>query len=488
MKYLVVVHFPLALAIILSSLVVSLGQEKAADLKIEPYVFENAKKEKLEAEIGRLTVPENRRNPKSRLIEIAFVRFKSTSPNPGAPIIYLAGGPGGSGIGAARGSRFPLFMAMREFGDVIALDQRGIGQSKPNLNCRETFGFPLDKALTYQEAIQIVREKSRACAEYWRAQEADLAGYNTIENADDLEDLCKALGAKKVSLWGISYGTHLALATIKRHGKNIDRAILAGIEGLDDTLKPPGDVQQHFSDIARLAKADPNLNAQIPDLLELMKTVHDRLEKEPVTVEITDPKTKQPVKVVIGKYAMQLMAGSAIGTSTITLYPRVYNAASKGDFSEAAQQWLNLSQQSIGTAMGYATDCASGASVERLRRVEREAKQTLVKNTANTFFPDVCDVWGSPDLGKEFRLPAKSDIPILFISGTLDGRTPVGNAEAVLKGFRNGKHLVIEGAWHSDPLFLSSPQIKDVMLEFMRGSTLSTTKIKLAPIKFAPLK
>ena len=120
------------------------AQRKAGDLTIKPYVFENRKGEKVDAELGVLLVPENRRDPQSNLIELAFVRFKSTSKNPGAPIVYLAGGPGGSGIGTATGSRFPLFMAMREIGDVIAFDQRGTGRSKPNLTCYQRFDFPLD--------------------------------------------------------------------------------------------------------------------------------------------------------------------------------------------------------------------------------------------------------------------------------------------------------------------------------------------------------
>ena len=93
------------------------------------------------------------------VLNFAFVRFKSTAPNPGSPIIYLAGGPGGSGIVSARGSRFPLFMAMREFGDVIALDQRGVGQSKPNLVCGESYDLPLDKSLTREEVIRVTRER-----------------------------------------------------------------------------------------------------------------------------------------------------------------------------------------------------------------------------------------------------------------------------------------------------------------------------------------
>src|SRR5206468_946549 len=79
------------------------AQPKAGDLKIKPYVFENGSGEKVDAELGVLFVPENRNDPQSNLIELAFVRFKSTAKNPGPPIVYLAGGPGGSGSGTARG-------------------------------------------------------------------------------------------------------------------------------------------------------------------------------------------------------------------------------------------------------------------------------------------------------------------------------------------------------------------------------------------------
>lgn len=133
----------------------SFAQRRAGDLKVEPYVFENSKKEKIEAELGRLLVPENRSAPKSHLIELVFVRFKSTAKSPGPPIIYLAGGPGNSGIDQARGSRFPLFMAMREFGDVIALDQRGTGLSTPNLACREPLDFPLDAKTPVSNAEEV---------------------------------------------------------------------------------------------------------------------------------------------------------------------------------------------------------------------------------------------------------------------------------------------------------------------------------------------
>src|SRR3546814_18583991 len=80
-------------------------------------------------------------------------------------LVYLAGGPGGSGISAAEGPRFELFMALREVADVIALDQRGTGASAVDPDCqppltaferqvltRDTFEAYLDKAASYCNA------------------------------------------------------------------------------------------------------------------------------------------------------------------------------------------------------------------------------------------------------------------------------------------------------------------------------------------------
>ena len=463
--------------------------QKAGDLKIEPHVFEAAGKQKVDAEFGRLLVPENRLNPNSRLIELAFVRFKSTVQKPGPPIIYLAGGPGGSGITAARGTRFPLFMAMREIGDVIALDQRGVGASKPNLICLQAINYPVDRAPNREEVLELFKKQSRECRERWLGQGVDLTGYNTNESADDLDDLRKALGAEKISLWAISYGTHLALATVRRHEKNIHRAILAGIEGPDHSIKLPSNIQSHLAHLDKLVKADPDLSKDIPDLLGLMKSVLDRVEREPVTVEVTNPQTQQKVKVTINRFALELLTVNSFGSDEAEVPVRFYRMA-KGDYDSAAQAWSRMIGRGlpVGSAMAFMMDCASGVSAERQSRVDREKKTTLLGDTINFPFQGVCDAWNSPDLGPSFRKLVKSRVPALFISGTLDVRTPPSNAEEIRKGFSNSVHLIIDGAVHSDPLFLSSPKIKDVMLEFMKEQPISTTRIALEPLKFTPVK
>jgi pimeloyl-ACP methyl ester carboxylesterase len=474
------------LALLLLAASATLAQH-AGQLKIEPYTFEAANNEKVEAELGRLLVPENRRKSDSKLIELAFVRFKSTLPNPGPPIVYLAGGPGGSGIATARGTRFPLFQAMREIGDVIALDQRGVGLSKPNLVCRERLQIAPDMAHQREVVLEAFRKQARACADSFRAQGVDLNGYNTNENADDLEDLRKALGAPKISLWAISYGTHLATAALKRHEKNIHRVILAGVEGPAHTVKLPSNIQAHLAHIDRLVKADTNLSKAIPDLLGLMKTVLDRVEREPVIVEVNDATTQQKVKVTINKFVLQFLTANLFGSGE-NILPRIYYVMSKGDFSSTGQAWLRTIRSGRGaSAMAAMMDCFSGISPARRQQIAREAKTTLLGDMMDFPSLEVCDAWGHPDLGEAFRQPVKSGVPALFISGTFDVRTPVSNAEEVRRGFRKSEHLIIEGAVHSDPLFLSSPKIKDVMLELMKGQLLSTTKITLPPLRFAAL-
>ena len=461
------------------------AQPKSGALKIKPYTFENDQKEKVDAEFGTLFVPENRSDPESNLIELAFVRFKSTAKNPGPPIVYLAGGPGGSGIGTARGSRFPLFMALREIADVIAFDQRGTGFSKPNLTCLNRLALPLDVPPTREAAIKEMRKNAGDCAFYWRnIQRVDLAGYNTNESADDLEDLRKALGANQISLWTISYGTHLAFAAMRRHPKSIHRAILAGTEGPDHTYKLPGNIQKHLEDLAAVIKADPEVGKEVPDFLGLMKSVFDRLDAKPETVEITDPRTKLKVKVIVNKFVMQYIVANNIGTTVTARFPALFYRAAKGDFTNPAQVWLEQTRSGIGSAMSFMMDCASGQTAARRELIAREAKGTLLEDIFNFPFPDVCTEWNAPDLGDEFRAPLKSDVPVLFISGTLDARTPVSNAEEYRKGFSNSTHMIIEGAVHSDPLFLSSPKIKEGMMEFLRGQPVTATKIQGTPLKF----
>ena len=77
---------------------------------------------------------------------------------------------------------------------------------------------------------------------------------------------------------------------------------------------------------------------------------------------------------------------------------------------------------------------------------------------------------GDPDLGDDFRGPLHSDVPALFVSGTLDGRTPPSNVEELLPGFPNGRHIVIENGEHDyEDLLVRCPALAEAVRAFLCG-------------------
>ena len=450
----------------------------ADNLTVKSYKFEPSSGKAVVAEMGELRVPENRSIENGRTILLRFVKFAGTGKKKGAPIVYLAGGPGGSGIDAARGSRFELFMAMREFGDVIALDQRGTGMSEPDLRCSEPYMIPLDEPTDRAKAGKTIGDSVRQCFERLSKQGIDLSAYNTRESAADLNDLRLALRAPKITLWGISYGTHLALAALKYHGEHIERVILAGVEPLHHTLKLPADQEKMLQSIATLAAKDADVHAVLPDLTGAIRELIEKLAKEPQSVTLTHPLNGQSVKVTVGAFDLQYaLAEMLVGPDSFASMADLIARLQQGDWTALALQAAQAKLGKAPNAMSVAMDCASGASEPWLKQIREQAQTTLLADAINFPAPDICS--GLTDLGDEFRSPFDSPVPALLISGTLDGRTPPSNAEEVVKHMKNAAHLLIEGAGHSDPLFLSSPKILDAMKAFMKGKPPGDLRIEV---------
>jgi pimeloyl-ACP methyl ester carboxylesterase len=478
--------FALTISIFLSTL--CWGQQQFGTVRFEPYDFK-ASDRTVPAELGHLAVPERHEQPKGKQIELAFVRFRSTAAHPRAPIVYLAGGPGNSGIDSARGERLPIFLALRQVADVIALDQRATGLSKPNLDCPQKMVYPLDQPAERETLLRMYRDKSAECAAMWRAKGVDLSAYNTNESADDLESLRKAIGAKNISLWATSYGTHLALATLRRHGGSIERAVLMGVEGPDDTQKLPSDIDKQLKIVLDLAKADPTVRQKIPDLKGTMEKVWDEAAKTPVVI----PASGKRPSVTLGKFDLQRLTVDLLGERgakrwfPATYWGLLHHDYSATIFTAIVNEVAEERQGSVGSAMSYAMDCASCVSAQRRERIAHEAKEFILDHVVDFPFMDVCGAWGVPPLPDTFRSPVQSEVPALFISGTYDGHTSPRSAEEVRRGFSHSSHLVIDGSGHGNELFVSSPEIQTSIVEFFSGRLPPDRTIHLPNLQFAAI-
>jgi pimeloyl-ACP methyl ester carboxylesterase len=471
--------------LVLTLIAGSIGAQTAPrpTMRFSPYLFKAPSGDTIHAELGELTVPERRANPSSRRITLRFVRFRSTAAKPGAPIVYLAGGPGASGIRAAAGPRFPLFMALRELGDVIALDQRGVGQSATMSTCTARTPADLSQPLTRAALVALTREGLTDCIAQWTAAGVDVDGYTTRENAADIEDLRRGLGVPQIALWGISYGSHLGLAVLRYHGASVSRAVFAGIEGLEQTVKRPALTDSLFARVQRLINADTMARVAFGNLDATMRRVHARLDSAPRSITATPPGASAPVTVSIGAFPLQMLVGSMIADpSGMARVPAMYAALDAGHFEVVAAPLLRgLAGSSIYTGMSELMDLASGIDRARLARVTREAERALLGDALNFPMPHVAGIRPSIDLGPGFRAPLRSSVPTLFISGTLDGRTSPAEAAEVRARFSRGRALVVENGGHN--IFEADPRVAEAVVTFLRGG-IPVERIEMAPPRF----
>lgn len=436
--------------------------------------------QQVDAFSGHYFVPENRNNPNSRSIRVNYIRFPATSAHAGSPIVYLAGGPGGSGTGTAKGPRFDLFMALREYGDVIALDQRGTGLSESAPSCTSSVKIEFEQVISQPEIDKRYKTAAQECFAQWQQQEVDIYGYTTVQNAFDIDALRGHLGADKVTLWGISYGSHLALTAMKYMPEHLDKVIIASAEGLNQTVKLPSETDSYFANIQRIIENQP-VKAQVPDFVALMQRVHQKLEKQPV--KLTVPRRKgEPHALLFQKHHMQTLASMMIADPNeyLAMLIQIYVGIDKGNYQllQAVLQRGIFSEEQIGfRLMSLAMDVASGITPERLSVVKKQAATSLLGESLNFPMPALANVDSKLDLGNDFRAPLKSEVPTLLFSGTLDGRTyPTEQKEAV-KGVSNLTHVTVENAGHN--LYTLSPKVLELMKAFLSNLAIKETTIAL---------
>ncbi|MFL6468147.1 MAG: alpha/beta hydrolase [Pyrinomonadaceae bacterium] len=463
-------------------------EQKEGDLRWQPYKIAVEGKS-VDGELGRLAVRENREKPNSRLIEVAFVRLKSTAEKPGFPVIYLDGGPGSSPLGLARVPEYmAAFQKLREVGDVILLDQRGIGLSKPNLTRATPQSLPIDIFANKEKAQAEYTRRFREAAEYFRSQGVDLSGYNSRESAHDVDDIRKALGAAKMNLVGFSYGTHLTFACLRYHSQTINRAAVFGSEGPNHTEKLPSTSDEAVRRLARIVATNPEIGPKMPDLYATLKRVLEKFAKEPAKVTVTDRKTGQPVELLIDDDGLRFLIRIDLGdTNDLPIFPAWFYSMDNGDYS-ILSRFAERRYNQFGAGapvMTVLVDNASGASADRKKKIEKEDKTAILGNIVNFPSFEIPGITDGMDLGDEYRRPLKTGVPTLFVSGDLDNNTQPFQADEIRKTFKTSTHIIIGNAGHESTFVV--PQIQQMMADFLNGKDVATFKFSHPPLKFLPL-
>ncbi len=445
----------------------------------------------LRVEAGELQVPESRRRPTARRVTIPFYRLRSESSTPAAPIFLLAGGPGSSWLDLLRrDENFREVAFYRTVADVVLFDQRGAGHARPAMTCPETATVPAGVLLDPAAFFATLRDAVIACRDHWQHAGVDLAAYNTVENAADVNDLRLALGYQRITLIGGSYGSHLALQYMRQHPESVDRVVMYGVEGPDHTWDNPSGILGTLGRLAAEAERAPELAPFIPPggLLRALERVASRLDSAPQTVVAT--RGTDSVRVVVTGNHVRGMARQGAGNrGAPNAWPEAIMALDRGDLSMVARGAIAARTIRPANPMHYSMDCSSGISAARRQRY-RDDPATAVLGNINLEYEVLCDVWPTEELGESFRANVVSDHPTVIFHGTLDMSTPIENAREVVASLRNGQLVEVVGGNHGAlyNLYERWPPMYALLRAFLSGDNIRfpSTVVDTREVRFRP--
>lgn len=184
------------------------------------------------AECGMLTVPLDYAKPRGAKIKLAVSRLEHITEKSQGPMLINPGGPGASGL------IYPVLQgSVPNMGgasyDWIGFDPRGVGASKPSIGCDNDINeagtrppYVPESQADIDTWLEISADYAQACAD----RNGPILEHNDTRTwVKDMESIRKALGEKKISLYGFSYGTYLGAAYASAHPKKVHRFVLDGV-------------------------------------------------------------------------------------------------------------------------------------------------------------------------------------------------------------------------------------------------------------------
>jgi pimeloyl-ACP methyl ester carboxylesterase len=414
---------------------------KAGDLKLEPcsYATEDGP---ADADCGTLVVPENRRDPRSRLIALPVVRIRARSSRPAEPIFRLEGGPGLTNM------EFPKASRVSKNHDVVLVGYRG-REGSVVLDCPE-----VESALTHStdflsdKTYRAYGDGFRLCASRLKSEGVDLAGYSIPQRVDDLEAARVALKYRRIDLLSESAGTRTAMIYAWRYPKSILRSVMIG-------ANPPGHffwdgkiIDEQIGRYSALCSKDVACSKRTDDLAQTMRRTSPKIPSRWWLLRI------KPGHVRVASFfglAESTMDAAPIA-APMTLHS--WTSAAAGDPS--GFWFLSFAGDLIFPKTFVWGDVAAFGRTDAnaLRDyLARDPAPSILGDSGTMFIwggGELADAWPAQPDENQYNRVTTSNVETLVVSGTLDLPAPPQAATTELMPFlKKGRQVLLQGFGHT---------------------------------------
>ena len=412
---------------------------------------------------GTVAVPDRRDRAAQRTLTLAVTVLRSTAATPAPdPVVFIEGGPGASpfGFGEMVEERmegwWELSAPYRRTRDVVLYDPRGVGRSEPDTNCIELDGVT-DVARIPPPSRGEREAQERAALEscVTRLQDSgvDLGSFTTPAAADDVLDIAAALGAPRVNLVAISYGTRVALEAVRRHGSRVRAAVLDGIYPPDvnaaeeEAWLTQRALRRLFDDCT----ANRACRAAFPDLERRFLNLAAKLDESPAMVSIGDPLVPLEVRLDGAALIAAVLEVMAEG-ERIERLPALIDRAARGRPERLAQYvpTPRLGDPDTAEGMAFSIECRETVNAADPARTAANRRRWAVLPglTGDDTGQRICAVWpvGMPEPVE--RLAMASTVPVLLFSGAYDPVTPPEWGQRTAFTLPQSRHVVFRAVGH----------------------------------------
>ncbi|GAB5494170.1 MAG: alpha/beta fold hydrolase [Phototrophicaceae bacterium] len=477
--------------LLLLALSVSTSFAQANPLRTSPCRFDVPRR--IDIDCMTLRVPENRSDPNTVniVLSLAILRHPDGNPEPD-PIIFLQGGPGGislDNLSLTYPNRFePLFMTNR---DIIVFDQRGIGDSRPSLDCNtyrraetDLLDFRLDESILSKfEIDSYLSDLLISCGELLSTLH-DLEGYNSRENAGDIEAIRQALGYEQVNLWGISYGTKLALTAMRDYPNSFRRVVLDSVYPLEANLytELPINFERSLSLLFERCQADRACHQTYPDLESILYTAVDDLNRRPIRFDAPNPYNNGVFEDIVfdGDVLLRTIFQLLYSTDLLARLPQlIYQASERNtDTWSILLGWIIAQRGSIAVGMNYAVQCHEELAFTQAGEIMSAWDSYPQFESYSATFDNrqewtiICEAFNAGQATEYENQPVTSDIPTLILSGEYDPITPPSWAQQVDDSLSNSYYVALPNSGHGVSGSVGCGQ--SIVIEFFSIENIST--------------
>jgi pimeloyl-ACP methyl ester carboxylesterase len=433
---------------------------------------------------GFVMVPENRSRPEGSWIQLAVAIFNSSTAATRPPLLLLGGGPGTFVLDTfgpiITGAVAHDFTAGR---DLVMFDQRGVGHSQPALNCPELSDLTLRTLamhLTRDQETEDQVAAAFACRDRLVASGIDLAAYHTAANAADVDDIRIALGYDRLDVWGISYGTRLALAVERDFPEAIHSLVLDSVlpPSINQVTDRAANAEHAFRTLFDGCAADLACAAAYPNLEIVFYDLVAEFNENPASFVAQDPGTGAVYNVLLtGDRLVRTLTAALTDASLIPFVPLVAASLRAGDFTLMSQATSLLMFGGRGQASGmfYSVNCAdevSRTSPAQVFAARRTVRREIVDALSEDARLRICAGWGAAQARRSDGRPVESNVPTLILAGEYDPLTPPPYARIAARTLHRSTWFVLPGIGHA--AVPTSPCAHEVMIDFLAAPHLAS--------------